>query len=942
MSNKHNSEQPTDKKIDSHHEKTASTIGATELQSGAGTMSAIEAQRTNKSSGSAGGDGNISVQIGVAGRDNPLTEKDLIALEKRLGNISPDQLRLKAEQAHPAAIDLLKQMDEAAKLPQEECDRKLSKIQEMANNIFHSDRPHLSAETEKSDTVKHGADSGIASNQAGGKNEIFSTGNLETASLNNPALKTYTEVLKDLPPGAEREVIKQVATDLARGAFGSATSPVGSHTDRSNAAEAESPVSPNPADSVLLGEAAKDAFAHLEYFGKGPATKYLDDVVASGAAIDNRGRHVVMHFDTHGRLPDRIDVEDTPGHLTRFMKQADDTYKVVPPPSPTESWTLNPKTGDVVYEKRGDGKVSTYAQFTNAKGEIVRVNSWGDGEYLEQRFRPPAVPGGPEVRLGRVYHDPDGTVSEFIFAGGKPERMIIREPNGFVTDLKRDDKFSFAGQRKDARGHVVEEVTALQGFLVRRDIHSNKFTYLRKEDANATHRAPRYVEGGVSDTDRGELKQAVKGKSTVFNVLSRRMDEVSPAGDRKATIVAGRDALGNDLIDQSSVTAGGDVRIRHYDGSGLDMDTKYDVTIKSPPAADEVSKLSPAEIQFVNAHKGKVDLRDVAEIHRRFRNKPAELISFYQELTKLDGCKNLNPAEVDAVRSNMMHHVACPQEINQGSSDNCAPSVVQRYMAMSCPSKYAFFMTQILNNNQFELQDLSGTKVAMNVRNWAMDEHSGRDIATRIFDNAAIQIEAERGHLKVTTDVKGASTLTDAAGHRKEFRGLLDAHISDLQFKLTGEKCSMVKIRTPADLHNALRLANGKPITIGVLQGAPPFENQSGEHVVTITDFFPGPPPRVAVQNQYGSEMDHSTRDTLLDAQLVVDSMIRSKAQFDGVLNPLRAANGVALPPPGEGSAIVSIGDGASQYEFDAAGNAVPVPGSAAEVNFIRALPIDM
>lgn len=91
-------------------------------------------------------------------------------------------------------------------------------------------------------------------------------------------------------------------------------------------------------------------------------------------------------------------------------------------------------------------------------------------------------------------------------------------------------------------------------------------------------------------------------------------------------------------------------------------------------------KLSTEEQRYLKKHPD-IDPRDVAEIHRRFYPDHNKIDAFYRSLDKLDTAKNLSNDEKSALRRELMHHVAAPEDIYQGTTESCNVSVVKRDLA---------------------------------------------------------------------------------------------------------------------------------------------------------------------------------------------------------------------------------------------------------------------
>ena len=98
-----------------------------------------EAERTNRHSGSAGGDQNASVEIQFedgrrVSRQNQLTEQSI-----SYDHVSREALMAKARAGDNTAVSLVKDMREAAKLPESDRDIQLDKLQAKADSLYGRD-----------------------------------------------------------------------------------------------------------------------------------------------------------------------------------------------------------------------------------------------------------------------------------------------------------------------------------------------------------------------------------------------------------------------------------------------------------------------------------------------------------------------------------------------------------------------------------------------------------------------------------------------------------------------------------------------------------------------------------------------------------------------------------------------------------------------------------
>jgi len=155
--------------------------------------------------------------------------------------------------------------------------------------------------------------------------------------------------------------------------------------------------------------------------------------------------------------------------------------------------------------------------------------------------------------------------------------------------------------------------------------------------------------------------------------------------------------------------------------------------------------------------------------------------------------------------------------------------------------------------------------------------------------------------------------MSNALTGRKE-----KAVIIDSKDWVSGDGKQVTKVETEDDLKRALQEAKDKgqlPIVVGLDTRNPPFWGDSGfgkaggepgAHVVTITDYQPGPPAKVEIDNQWGKRMDY-TGDNAMDVHNLFIAMHpagRTEKDKDGVESDknLPLPDGTPFYPPVEGA----------------------------------------
>ncbi len=123
----------------------------------------------------------------------------------------------------------------------------------------------------------------------------------------------------------------------------------------------------------------------------------------------------------------------------------------------------------------------------------------------------------------------------------------------------------------------------------------------------------------------------------------------------------------------------------------------------------------------------------------------------------------------------------------------------------------------------------------------------------------------------------------------------------------SGPGKEVTKIESEEQLNKALQEAKDKgqlPIVVRVDANNQPFWADSGRgkaggsgaaHVITVTDYHPGPPPKVDIDNQWGKQADHTGKDALS----VHDLFVGMKGPGGTMRDKVHATNDQGQPVPG-------------------------------------------
>lgn len=323
--------------------------------------------------------------------------------------------------------------------------------------------------------------------------------------------------------------------------------------------------------------------------------------------------------------------------------------------------------------------------------------------------------------------------------------------------------------------------------------------------------------------------------------------------------------------------------------------------------AEEKFKDDPAKLkQF------KENMRLFEERAGRDNLSPAEIAKTYREIDRLleaKGDKPLGAQQRKGLAEQIMRQAADPTTIDQGRHNTCSMATVEARMYTRNPSDAAKLVADVALTGQYVSS--YGSKVRVNPG--AHDESRNRSTldgqrshASEIFQVTAVNVYIDQenrstnppGQLRYeqhpTAPGSGDSgeriidygskppkvldkhpgIYTSNLGNLRDIyssitgkyeNGIVIAHDSAVTDKSDGVK----RISSEKELNAALAEAkkNGKmPLIVALDTSVEPFWSDSGAgraggsgggHVVTITDYTPGPPAKVTIDNQWGKGADH-------------------------------------------------------------------------------------
>jgi hypothetical protein len=469
------------------------------------------------------------------------------------------------------------------------------------------------------------------------------------------------------------------------------------------------------------------------------------------------------------------------------------------------------------------------------------------------------------------------------------------EHDGETIHIKMDGGKVIDGTLKDDQGHEIGKVRIVEDDKLALEKYDGTTELVRikfgtaKDKENNDRQVVTAKDLGNYNADTGTISNKKDGYVETTSLAPGRKEVVdSKTGDIQTTTDRGDYYL--------KIKSTGDSMVSHSDGSGAMLKADGTIAMWGPGGQDRVTeKLSRQEQQYIKKHPD-VDTREVAEIHRKFDGNQEKIDAFYKSLEKVDSAKNLTAEQKRDLRADLMHHVAAPEDIYQGTTESCNVSVVERDLAMTNPARYVDIVTSAVSDGVVKTPE---GNVKVNPENLTIADSSGRDLASRIFQTAALQVEFHPTK-KFENTPDGVGRLmpgeqNQGADKAVAFTGLLPGEIADVRHKLANDPKNDKVVANIADVDD-LRRASVKenlPLTISVDQtsrpfkGSPPADHRPN-HVVTIVGVTSDTPPKYLIQNQAGIANDMSTKESAVSEA----DLIRNMTGGDG--------KAVALVPAGK------------------------------------------
>lgn len=303
-------------------------------------------------------------------------------------------------------------------------------------------------------------------------------------------------------------------------------------------------------------------------------------------------------------------------------------------------------------------------------------------------------------------------------------------------------------------------------------------------------------------------------------------------------------------------------------------------------------------------------MADMEKMEEKVRNGELtehELAEFYHEVGRLleaDGYSPTTPQERETLAIQVMENAANPTMIDQGSNPTCNVTAIETRTYTRSPADAARVVADVAITGQYTAYD--GTQVKVDPKPHGVskneDADSVRNYASEVFQVATINLHYAKhdSDKAYVYDIEGTGHLVDYSKNPPkdiDESPKLDAReLTEISNQITGlderdvvigheknrggDDEDITNFKNEEEFNELLKRLKeeGKlPVIIAVHTGNEPFWSDSGKgaaggaggpdgggHVVTITDYNEGPPPTVAVDNQWGSDDDHLTPETQL------------------------------------------------------------------------------
>lgn len=382
-------------------------------------------------------------------------------------------------------------------------------------------------------------------------------------------------------------------------------------------------------------------------------------------------------------------------------------------------------------------------------------------------------------------------------------------------------------------------------------------------------------------------------------------------------------------------------------------DGKYLISDKpgdKPIAVNEQSDVRVAHAKLHDLAESKIKSpterakfeADMAHFEARAKERglsDEEVRNTYTEIGKLLDAQQgaVNAERRVQLAQQVMAQAADPRIIDQGNHNTCNVSSMESLVYAKHPAKAANLVAQVALSGEYS--DGQGHTVRLDAQSLTPDKEashhppldSDRSFATQLFNVTAVNLAYQRDGIqrryeqhKQSPSDNGERLYDTSETPRKELKDKREPDLNEDQIVeayrgITGDTTSPVvitagdnfsgpgnkitKVNSPEELNDQLKTLaqSGKlPIMVRINPKMEPYYSQSGgaeageneeAHVVAITDYKPGPPPVVSIDNTWGSMKDNRKTDVAVsDLWKVMNKGAEEHSQLESEVEANRAS----------------------------------------------------
>jgi hypothetical protein len=356
-------------------------------------------------------------------------------------------------------------------------------------------------------------------------------------------------------------------------------------------------------------------------------------------------------------------------------------------------------------------------------------------------------------------------------------------------------------------------------------------------------------------------------------------------------------------------TAPGDKPLKPEEQPGKDNTDKFNSPEKQQLVADAAEKYKnqPGKLAEFQANMKALEDRSTHD-----NLSPQEVAKTYKEVDRLmeaKGDQPLKPEQRQQLAEQVMKQAGHPDSIDQGQHATCALNSVEVRTYTRSPSEAAKLVTDVATTGQYTTKDGTTVKIDAQPHDESLNPvtyDSQRTHASEIFQYTAGNIALEQQNRSTNppgqkryeyrepvpgSGDKGESLVDYSQNPPKVLEhdpGLNTGNMGklrDVEQAITGihetgtvvgadsyvgdKSDGVQRVHSEKDLNDYLAQCkkDGKfPVTVVVDTTSEPFWTDSGSgtaggsgggHALNITDYIPGSPPKVTLDNSWGARADH-------------------------------------------------------------------------------------